>query len=313
MVDEVAWGIGWGSEGDEVSYSPECGRNTQLPDTMEDTPPRRRSTSRLPRSTSRSTSSIRTNSRSISRPAVNTTHIHANDHCPASSPRSPASPNPLTSLSNIILRSISNSSSSGSSASPLSPSNTPLESLNSPDVFSRGRHLRPHINTDTTSRSVSPLEVPPTPTDAATDRMRGRKASPRVLGDSPMRHPLLRRNSSEGRLDIVDEDLPSRGQWLMSPEATEMVFGGRTHLRSTSHDSGSRVRVAKEVQKQYVQDSQTPGARAGSMPPAPLSSPPWVRKDGPVQGSEPLLRSSPMPIVASKATRSRSVGFDSMA
>lgn len=228
MVDEVAWGVGWGCEGDDVSRSPEYGgRNRQLPDTtavMMDSSPtpsrsrRRRSTSRLPRSASRSTSG----GRSMSRPAVNARHIHTNDHTTAAetmmaSPISPISPTSLTGLSTIMLRrsvsgrsgsSSSSSSSASSILSPLSPSppqnitallpietaeNAAENALRSATTAqepsscqphhhnqlhqshredetrtrARGRLLRPirppprHFP----SRSLSPFEVPPTPTD----------------------------------------------------------------------------------------------------------------------------------------------------
>jgi len=303
MVDEVAWGIGWGSEGDDVSHSPECGRNTQLPDTaVEDSPPRRRSTSRLPRSTSRSESVIRANSRSMSRPAVNATNIHANDHSASPSPMSPTSPTPLSTLSAIMLRSTSTSSSSSSSSFPLSPSTTaPPGSGDSPEIHSRGRHLRPHLHQEPASRSLSPLEVPPTPTDVAAEKVRGRKASPRHLGDSPMRHPLLRRDSLDARLDIVDEDMPSRSRWVVSPESAEVDVSSRSRLRSTSHDSASRVHAAN-AQRRNIESIQEQmlNARSGSMPPAPLSPLPWARTSTiSALGSEPVSRTSPVPIVPS--------------
>ncbi|TCD65872.1 hypothetical protein EIP91_002134 [Steccherinum ochraceum] len=314
MVDEVAWGIGWGSEADDVSHSPECGRNTQLPDTnaVEDSPPRRRSTSRLPRSTSRSASAIRTNSRSISRPAVNATHVHANDHATLASPVSPISPTPLSTLSNIMLRSMSTSSSSSTSSYPLSPATTALTE-GSPDILPRGRHLRPRYQQDPASRSVSPLEVPPTPTDATAEDVRGRKASPRHLGDSPMRHPLLRRVSDDERLEMVEEDLPSRGQWVMSPESTEMEFSTRLRVRSTSHDSVPHRESQRREVKQLGSQVHGKDSRSGSMPPTEAPAFPWARPHVESNtNSEPISRSSPMTIIPNKSgARSRSVGFDS--
>ncbi|THH29371.1 hypothetical protein EUX98_g4814 [Antrodiella citrinella] len=315
MVDEVAWGIGWGSEGDDVSHSPECSRNVPLPDSnaVEDSPPRRRSSSRLPRSTSRSASVVRGNSRSMSRATVNTTNVHTNDHSALPSPASPISHTPLSVLSTLMFRSTSASSSSTSSSFPLSPA-APDDS---PDLHSRGRHLLPHLNQEPGSRSLSPLEVPPTPTDLVTER-RGRKNSPRNLGASPRRHPLLRRDSSEAKLDIVDEGIPSRSQWMMSPESPDMAYAARARLRSTSHDSASRDIGGLQQKLESIHGQMLcASSRAGSMPPAPPESVPWVRKDvfdASTLGGQPVSRSSPVPIVPSKGSvRSRSVGFDAFA
>ncbi|OBZ71123.1 Maternal embryonic leucine zipper kinase, partial [Grifola frondosa] len=131
MVDEVAWGIGWGSAGDDVTPPPEP-RPSRVPSRSRSRSERSqhdhgaiddvdsvRSSSRAARSTSRSMSAVRSSSRSASRPPPHHPyepyhHHHLRDQIPHPQPI-PAS---LSALTNSILRTSSSSSSTSSSSVP---------------------------------------------------------------------------------------------------------------------------------------------------------------------------------------------------
>lgn len=335
MVDEVAWGIGWGTDGVDDEHVPSPTRpspirekshhyaQTQRAHAVE----RSRSSSRPPRSTSgvrRSTSRSKSRTGGLPYNPQYSHYPHAHTHS--------TQPN-LGVLEDSILRSISTSSNSTSistcttshsggsdpsdSALLVSPVRSEVEQDHqapSP-VCDRGRSARPlhsHLELQksalSSSRSASPLEVPlpPTPVDGTScERVgrRGRKGSPRHLGRSPIRHPLLRRDSAGGvtELDTVDEQ-----EWATSPDEGSRP---RNSTRSASYERG-RGYVVPTV------ETKGRDGRPGSMPPAPLPSyTSWTNAiatagkiKGVELGNEEVERSSPRPIPT--PTRSRSAGFD---
>ena len=316
MVDEVAWAIGW--EGDD-GHVPSPTRQSPHKDKAQVSSPsqaageaveRSRSSSRPPRRSSpavrRSTSRSQSRSRVLPYNAQYSHHLHPH-------------------LPEVILRSISSSttttaSSTESSDPPdsallVSPTRSEVQDgllLHSP-VRARGRPPRPlHLQNPSLSpsRSASPLEVPVTPVDsdsnssAGCERVRGRKISPRHLRQSPIRHPLLRRDE----LDTVDEQehavfVEDDREWIPSPGDGDEGSQQRSSARSASYD---RVRGFSIV------GVKSRDSRPGSMPPAPLPSyHPWAKTEmGSSSGNDSgeVSRSSPMPIPT--PTRSRSAGFD---
>lgn len=185
MVDEVAWSVGWGAEGDDATPTPppekdvpHHAENIPVPpsrDWDQDGPgsrpslktARRRSSFRLQRSTSRSPVVARSaltrrngSSRSISRPAPSFSAFNASILHPSSPSLSPSSSTFLGSA----LR-----------TSPSPPTSLERE---------RGRRLRKsYDNVHSTSRSPSPSVVPTTPMDVG---HRGRSHLPvNMVVDNP--------------------------------------------------------------------------------------------------------------------------------
>lgn len=184
MVDEVAWGIGWGAEGDDASPPPEMPSRVssksrsrsrlglRLDGSVIDELESVRSPSCMTGSESRSPSSARRANRSVSR------HAHAHhpyephhqlhhhhEHPPHPRPIEPS----FSALTNAILRtnSTDSDSSSGSALNESALLMTPGQPQRE-----RGRPPRPraHLPTElrlSKSRSVSPLEALLTPSDAA--------------------------------------------------------------------------------------------------------------------------------------------------
>lgn len=185
MVDEVAWGIGWGAEGDEASPPPEMPSRVssksrsrsrlglRIDGSVIDELESVRSPSCATGSESRSPSSARRASRSASR------HAHAHhpyelphqlhhhhEHLPHPRPMEPS----FSALTKAILRtnSADSDSSSGSALNESALLMTPGQPQRE-----RGRLPRPkaHLATElplSKSRSVSPLEALLTPSDSVT-------------------------------------------------------------------------------------------------------------------------------------------------
>jgi len=309
MVDEVAWGVGWGEDGDDVppitdedldtlrkksptQSSASCSQSVdvivpQTPEWQDDdtTRPsleaaRRRSSSRVERSLLRApvlASTSKIEGRSISR---------------LSCPPSPA-------LNSSILR--STSSSSVSSFSSVFPDSALTTSSSSPSSLDRGRRLK-SSPLQSTSRSPSPSVVPMTPVDSVdqflrpmavledqpNDKMRessrGRKKFSRGVRTSDPELLYSRTGHTVTELDVLDET----AHWVASNFETDKksaVSAGRPSFPSLL-DSGSRedreVPDAGSVEsrdgRRPAAQSETAGGRAGSMPPAPTS--PWSTAKG---------------------------------
>ncbi|GBE85342.1 kinase-like domain-containing protein [Sparassis latifolia] len=261
MVDEVAWGVGWGEEGD-VTPPPECppsrlssrSRSQSRPPKL-DTAALKESqhaSSHRARPASCSTSALRSKSRSTSRnpprPHDGLRHQHRHPH-PA-----PIQPS-FSVLTNSIFRT-SSMSSSTSSSSALNDSALLLTPNHSHDVHpERGRLRRSRMQGSeerSMSRSVSPLEALMTPKDVGRDALlRGNKFSETAVGDSP----TLNSEANSTDLDALDE--PS--QWTLGPSVL-----GEGPLRPQRRVSSTHRHVRE--------DGQRKGVRPGSMPPTPF---PW--------------------------------------
>ncbi|KDR82615.1 hypothetical protein GALMADRAFT_206441 [Galerina marginata CBS 339.88] len=252
MVDEIAWGVGWGAEGDDATPTeshlesqnePIASRNSSRsrsrpadisilsePDWQHEEPKSRpsmdaasrRSTSRVQRSLSRApvltdlSTSARSASRSISR-------HHPRGSSPSHSPSEPFTPNPITPIS---------ASSSGpysaffdDSALDLSPST----STSSPVHVQRGRrqnkiyHPHPPSHTDSHSRSHS------------------RSPSPSVVPTTPLDGPLV--TSPEGLLEQDELHLNMNTNMNLDAGSSR----GRSTIRSLDgekmHEAGKQGRV----------------------------------------------------------------------
>ncbi|TBU44046.1 kinase-like domain-containing protein [Dichomitus squalens] len=295
MVDEVAWGIGWGSAADDVTPPPEQAMASRSPSrspakTRKDYAPvddreRRRSTSRAARSANRSSSVVRSASRSKSR----SPHEHPYHHPLLQTSNHPAHPTPtqpsLSSLSDAILRT-SSSTSDGSSAdsavvippSPVAPTHS---------ISERGRAPRPRLHADVSmSRSRSPNEtLPATPRDTSLDAVRRRKAS---ASGPTISNPELGIEESLPELDTVDEDV----RWPISPDVDvdadsdrEPRSRARLRFRHDAHSSpasGSGSGSASRSRGRAFsrsRDELRKVLRNESMPPAlsPTRPSAWVR------------------------------------
>lgn len=314
MVDEVAWGVGWGTEGDDAAVpSPvqSFSRPNPLRETRSTSASRSRSSKRSP---SRGTSAVRSTSRSASRSAghpyhqraTNSLHPHphsSHHHGPHRS-HLPSQPT-FGALNDAILRSTSSSSTSSSSS-------FPADSLFDHDGGKRHERGRPRLpqlhqmTLQSNSRSPSPQDiVPPTPSDISVDpevdriRERGRKASPRHLKTAPSDHPFLQRDfeATSPPLHTVDEYAPSQdARWLPSPEGTESSL-----QRDRSHDS------RMDDVEHY--DQERPRLRRESMPPAPTHG--FHNPTPKRSGESSQVAATPIPGVtgAQASTRSRSLGY----
>ncbi|KAI0738890.1 kinase-like domain-containing protein [Daedaleopsis nitida] len=319
MVDEVAWGIGWGSAADDVTPPETIPRSPSRPrvqSAQEQTERRNRSTSRAARSSTRSTSVVRTPSRSKSRPPH---HPHENAHpyhhpllqtsAHAAHPL-PTQPS-LSSLTNAILRTTSAASSDPSSTH-FSPLILQPTLTSEPDVAcQRGRMPRqrfPPVDVSV-SRSRSPLEMPATPRDESIDLLRRRKSPPsRPSVSTPdLGHPVP-------ELDTLEED----ARWQLSPD-TENDSRSRSRFRRGDDDDdesssfGSRPRGRPFSRSR---DELRKAMRNGSMPPAlsPTRSSAWApsARGYPARsGCATAVAAPATPIAipgAVQATRSRSMG-----
>ncbi|KAH9932759.1 kinase-like protein [Epithele typhae] len=248
MVDELAWGIGWGSATDDVSPPPEAirasrstSRSKPRQEHIVEDRDTRRSASRSASHASRSRSAAR--HRSTSRtpahhPYENAYHNPLHPHPLLKTDSHPAQPHPLptqpsfSSLTQAILRTSSSSSESSSvhdSAivmQPLSPCSTTYSVLS--DRAHRGRLPRPRVHTVediSLSRSRSPhSEMPMTPKDVSLDAPRRRRPK------SPAAHMQLRSED----LNTLDED--DIAQWSLASDTAGPVSRGRRA------DSGPRDR-----------------------------------------------------------------------
>ncbi|KAI0793342.1 kinase-like domain-containing protein [Abortiporus biennis] len=323
MVDDVAWGIGWGEAGDDALPSPvRPTRPSPLRESaVMDDVDRSRSSSRPARSMTRSTSAVRNKSRSASRSSTHPyhhphgVHHHQNAH-------SPHDVGHLASLSDSLLRSSSSStfsSVSGLADVPLSPILRDELDDQAGNEGGRGRVHHSSVrrqSTLSTSRSRSPLEVPPTPTDTSlSERVRGRKPSPRHLGASPVRHPLLRRDELDTPfpstdLDTVDEQSPSHASWGDIAEDLDAAPRGR-YSRSSSCDS--RVNASGMTTRHPLRRSQEirlKDFRRESVPP-PAIGLSWAKSEEECIGGASQVITSSQPRAIPSA-RSRSVGFDAV-
>ena len=322
MVDEVAWGIGWGSAADDVtppsdlekvvasrspSRSPVKTRKEAV-SAVDD-----RSTSRSARSTSRSTSAVRTASRSKSRPPYESRYHHP---LLATSPSHSSHPTPtqpsLSVLTNAILRSTSGSSSDDSSSTQDSAIVIQPDPVPSCE---RGRAPRPRVHLNlSTSRSRSPNDMPVTPRDPSLDALRRRKASPSGPSIST---PDLEHSLPE--LDTVDEDV----RWALTPDRSSARSRSRYAGSSSGSGSASRSRGRAFSRSR---DELRKAMRNESMPPvlSPTHPSAWVRAPAVAVSREPgsfygtgcatgvVAPATPMAIPgAAQSARSKSLGPDS--
>ena len=271
-----------------------------------------RSTSRPARSSSRSTSAVRTASRSKSRPPFeNQNRFH---HPLLNTSAHAAHPNPtqpsLSVLTNAILRSNSGSSSDDSGSSQDSAIVMPADPVLSCE---RGRAPRPrvHINTST-SRSRSPNEMPVTPRDASFDAVRRRKASPSgpSLSTPDLEHSLP-------DLDTVDED----SRWVLSPDRESARSRSRYAGSSSGSGSASRSRGraysrSRDELRKAMRNESMPPVLSPTRPSAWMRAPAVAKEQGSFYGSGGatgvVAPATPMAIPgAVQSARSKSLGPDS--
>ncbi|KAI8986162.1 kinase-like domain-containing protein [Trametes punicea] len=335
MVDEVAWGIGWGSAADDVtpppeaalscraSRSPSRSRAVSRKDHGADDSESRRSSSRAARSASRSTSAVRTASRSKSRASHHHPYDHHFPHPLLQTERHPAHPLPtqpsLSSLTNAILRTSSSSSSDSTtthdSAIVLQPSHSSDSDLERENQ--RGRLIRPRVQSHLSlSRSRSPPDSPATPKDHSLDPVMRRRKSP--LSRPRVASPELEHPVSE--LDTLDEDV----RWTLSPS----LDGEGSEARSLSRDVERNSSVGRRGRDSHRAFSRTRDElrkimRNESMPPGPSPSTSWTLSStkeegwlssgqGQTSSATPATPATPMPIPISGSGpgRSKSLGPD---
>ncbi|KAI1783565.1 kinase-like protein [Ganoderma leucocontextum] len=316
MVDEVAWGIGWGSAADDVTppSDPEKVVSSRSPSqsavkTSKDSAVEDRSTSRPARSTSRSTSAVRTASRSKSRPSFENRYHHPLLNTSAHAAHlTPTQPN-LSVLTNAILRSSSGSSSDDSSTQD-SAIVIPPEPVPSCE---RGRapRARVHLN-PSTSRSRSPNEMPATPRDSSLDAFRRRKASPSgpSLSTPDLEHSLP-------ELDTVDED----ARWALSPDRESARSRSRYAGSSSGSGSASRSRGrafsrSRDELRKAMRNESMPPVLSPTHPSAWVRAPAVAREQGSFYGTGSvtgvIAPATPMAIPgAAQGARSKSLGPDS--
>ncbi|KAI0823956.1 kinase-like protein [Trametes gibbosa] len=300
MVDEVAWGIGWGSAADDVTPPPETTLSCRVSRSpsrsraisrkdrvLDDKESGQRSSSRIARSASRPPSAIRTSSRSKSRArSPYDTHFA---HPLLQTERHPAHPLPtqpsLSSLTNAILRTTSEASSDSTSTQDSAIVLQPHLSNESGLELERGRMARPRLQADfSVSRSRSP-HLPPTPKDLSLDPVVRRRKSPpsRPLLTSPdLEH-------SASALDTLDED----SHWPISPSLDAVSFVARSRSRDVDRDwsaSRSSSRRGRDPHRAFSRTRDKLGKimRNESMPPASVPSISWT-----VSSMKELCRYSP--------------------
>ncbi|KAH9850148.1 kinase-like protein [Lenzites betulinus] len=320
MIDEVAWGIGWGSAADDVTPPPEtpmscrASRSTSRARAI----PRkehtvgddegRRSLSRAARSTSRSPSALRSSSRSESR-TRNPYDTHPLLRTAHPLPTQPS----LSSLTNAILRTTSGASSDSSNTEDSAVVLPPNPSSDFDPELGRGRMARPRLQADfSVSRSRSP-HLPPTPKDLSLDTIVRRRKSPpsRALLTSPdFEH-------SSSALDTLDED----AHWPISPSLDATSSVARSRSRDVDGDwspSRSSSRRGRDSHRAFsrTREELRKIMRNESMPPAPAPSLSWTvssigelgrYSSGQVSAAPPA---TPMAIPGSAPGRSKSLGPD---
>ncbi|KAL1937821.1 hypothetical protein VTO73DRAFT_12840 [Trametes versicolor] len=331
MVDEVAWGIGWGSAADDVTPPPEAAlscrasRSPSRSRTMSrkehavDDSENRRSSSRAARSASRSTSAIRTSSRSKSRAAH--PYDNALPHPLLHTERRPAHPLPtqpsLSSLTNAILRTHSSTSSDSAETQDSAIIIQSSMSNDSDLDLERGRMSRPRLQADlSVSRSRSPY-LPPTPKDLSLDSAVRRRKSP------PSR-PLLTTpefEHSASELDTLDED----AGWPISPSADTDMSAARSLSRDMDTDwspsrSSSGARRGREPRRAFsrTREELHKIMRNESMPPNVSPSASWtvssMREPGWYSSGQTSVVAPatpmPIPVGGSASGRSKSLGPD---
>ncbi|KAI0671191.1 kinase-like protein [Trametes maxima] len=327
MVDEVAWGIGWGSAADDVTPPPEAAlscRASRSPSRSRamsrkehavDDSDSHRSSSRVTRSASRSTSAVRTSSRSKSRaphPYEPLTHplLHTERHPVHPLPIQPS----LSSLTNAILRTTSTTSSDSANTQDSALILQPSLSDDSDLERDRGRVARPRLQSYLSiSRSRSP-HLPATPKDLSLDSpLRRRKSPPaRAILTSP--GP----DHSVPELDTLDEDT----RWHLSPSLGTEASGARSLSRDFTAESSvsrspSRARRGRDSQRAFSRsrDELRKIIRNESMPPTPSPSVSWthsyIREPGWYSSGQASIAAAatPMPIPSAPG-RSRSLGPD---
>ncbi|KAI0693840.1 kinase-like domain-containing protein [Cerioporus squamosus] len=289
MVDEVAWGIGWGSAADDVSPPPEAtvafgasrSRSRSRVKARQDivVDGKSRAASRAARSSSRSTSAVRTASRSNSRPPHHVyDHAHHHHHpllqTESHSAHPPRMQPSLSSLTNAILRTTStmstDSSSPHSSAIILQP--TFSNDSDIADERERGRLPRPRLHADASvSRSRSPHDMPATPRDMSMDVAARRHKSPPsrpTLSTPELDHPI-------SELDTLDED----SRWQLSPSMDDESAAARSlsRFRYSDDSSGSPSSSARGRRFSRSREELRKVIRNESMPPvlSPSHSSAW--------------------------------------
>ncbi|OCH92816.1 kinase-like protein [Obba rivulosa] len=288
MVDEVAWGIGWGSAGDTVTPPTEM-RPSRLPSRAQSTTrsrsPRRSDDFEGPDSNerpgpdpsldakrpSRSQSALRSPRRGASR---NRSHAHPYD--PHLHPHSPPAHHHLlqrvpsfSSLTNAIMRtsSMSSSTTTSSSRSALADEAillTPSHSLCSEHERTRGRvrdskpqSLHNVVFSPSRSRSVSPVEALASPLIDANTKV------------DPYQPRTSRRRRSSGSLPEAPWSFSPEpaDEWTRSPRwealATEAARGGRPESMPPTSSSGPWARSRLDhasIESGFSAMSSTAGA-----------------------------------------------------
>ncbi|KAI0775558.1 kinase-like domain-containing protein [Trametes elegans] len=327
MVDELAWGVGWGAAADDVTPPPEATlscRASRSPSRSRAISRREhavddgkscRSSSRTARSSSRSTSAVRTSSRSKSRAAhPYDQHFH---HPLLQTETHPAHPLPtqpsLSSLTDAILRTSSSTSSDSTGTQDSAIILQPSLSSESDMERERGRLLRPRLQTDVSvSRSRSPHDLPATPKDLSLEDVLRRRKSP--VTKAIITNPEFEHSVSE--LDTLDEDT----RWHFSlPDASSERSVTRSRSRdpdmdSTMSRSSSSARRGRDSHRPFSRsrDELCKIIRNESMPPAPSTST-SIRDPGWYSSGQVSVAAAatPMPIPNGPAIgRSKSLGPD---
>lgn len=219
-VDEVAYSIGWGPAGDDVTPPPELVPSRTSSSSRSRSRPHPKQGDEVIRSSSR-TSSSRGASRHVVHPPYDLRnhrhHTHLETHLEPTQPS-------LSALADAILRTNSGDSDTSSSA----PTDSAL--LLTPGRPERGRtrQLKGHSHVVSVSRSSSPWEAPRTPQDIPSD-MRGRKGLDIHLGNGEYSRALH-------DIPVLDhtDDTP---RWMHGPETEGRTQSlGRGAPRSASSD-----------------------------------------------------------------------------
>ena len=290
MVDELAWGIGWGSAADDVTPPPEAAKPSR---SVSRTKSRERT-----RSSSRTKSAIRSSSRSKSR------HPYDYHHPLLATTSKMAHPEPtqpsFASLTHAILRTSSSTSSNDSShdsallLQPVSPAPSDAS-------LPRGRAPRLRLQAESSlSRSRSPGEMPLTPKDLSIDAMRLRRKSPPARAALTSPDLDADHSSALSELDTLDED----ARWVLSPDAGS-ESAARSSSGERSRSAGARW-AARGRGVSRSRDELRHATRNGSMPPALLGGATWILPSM----SMPSKTATPATPIPVPNARSRSLGRD---
>jgi MAP/microtubule affinity-regulating kinase len=306
MVDEVAWGIGWGSEGDDVTpaesdeefeahhtnkpvHSPSRSRSRHPERSIQETQwqhDERRSRPSIEVASRRSSSRMQ---RSISRAPLMTRSSSGKNILGRSMSRHSRAPSPsFSALNNSILSStrpgnLSRSTSYQDSALVTSP----------PLSLERGRRLR-KVHGHSPSPSSSPSAVPTTPTDSRSsapmglveaqpddferESSRGRRKYGRGLRALNSDHLYSAGGDTGSELDVVDETadwtapttIPKRSSSAVGPSFSRLS-DSRSHHHTGTFTGWNKFDRSPSKPAVNRVEAYFDKKRAGSSPPAPIS------------------------------------------